>query len=283
MAVTKKGKYFKSHLLTNAPMRKLCLLAALAFSLNCEQKTPPPTDPSSLPPTTRVDFEAPVYNYEAATYFEYAKRGIHGEFLNLINYETTPFLEDILYFEEVQKEEREFSIGTLGEKEVALSELAIYLVAIKNLQLLKSADEGKEIELGEKLKGLLVSLEGIDTFPDYQRVEKIYTALGGKVDAGKEGVYLSLVDLLNSKEGNCNSLAPAYFSVLQYLGVETYFRFGKLMKEDGRKYYHVWLSVETELGMIDLDPTWYGDFVPLMERNPKIPRTTLNEEFLLRK
>ncbi len=256
-------------------MRWLGILSLVFFSCGCEQKESPLSIPTSVGSETAI---APslVYDYEKLHFFEGSKRGVHGEYLNLSYFNSSPSLRDIYYFEDVQNEEERFMVGILGDREATLSELVVYHTAMKNLRLLESTSNKKSDGLSE----LLAKLEGVEDLPLYLRVERIYTVLGREITPGNDGDYSTLIDLLGSSEGNCNSIAPAYFSVLNYFGVETYFRFGKLLDRNGDLSYHAWLSVETELGRIDIDPTWYGDFVPLAERNPKILLTTLDDHFL---
>jgi hypothetical protein len=89
----------------------------------------------------------------------------------------------------------------------------------------------------------------------------------------------SIADLILSKDGDCNDLAPAYYAIYTYLGFDAYLRFGK---HESSQEGHAWIGIRLEENYFDLDPTWNDLFVAIPDRNPAIPHVQLKERYVKR-
>jgi len=138
-----------------------------------------------------------------------------------------------------------------------------------NIQEINNSTKLNEKELPteyKNLKNLVSKLEDIKEKAGlHNGLVLIYNEICKSIKSGDITDHSqNILDLTNGKTGDCNDLAPAYVALLNHLGYECSILFSESIKKpDMPSTGHVWLSVKTDFGQVELDPTWYPVFVPL--------------------
>lgn len=189
----------------------------------------------------------------------------------------------------VYKREKENQFRPFKGLDCALSEIETIMTAIKNMKLIKEVDEAHIDNLKKDyvpLKKLLTKLNKIynSDFSYEAKAESLYDCISDHITSGDHTPDAESIELLvNGLEGDCNDIAPAFFSLFNYYNVKTHLRFGKAIDKDGYGY-HVWLSVcSKDTACYDLDPTWYGSFIKLEERHKDIEKVMFKGEYMRHK
>lgn len=192
----------------------------------------------------------------------------------------------ILFYQKVDEQERNHKFIPLEEFEGSISVIESLITSIDDFKLIKKVDQTKLSALPKEhipFKILLNKLNRIHLkkISRQEKVRLFYDAISAEVQSGEETPEsVSLEKLVQGVKGDCNDLSPAFFSLLNYYGIETYLRYGKVIDKEGEGL-HEWISVKTDGIHFDLDPTWYGSFCPLEDRNEKIEHTSLKDEYMV--
>lgn len=216
--------------------------------------------------------------------------GIHEEFLNN-NMNDMYLLPDYLaYFKLVDSLENIGTWDSLAKYEAVISELSTLVTTIHNFNTLSEVDNSSKNNLTPHLipmKELLLSLDSIyhQNLNDTEKIRKMYNLLTDKIVSGKStSGSVRIEKLINGQLGDCNDVAPAFYSVLTYYGFDVYMCFGKSKDEKGKVLgYHAWLGINLKEGYVDLDPTWYNVFVPLENRCEYIEKIAINDRYVTKK
>ncbi|MGV8086768.1 MAG: transglutaminase domain-containing protein [Candidatus Woesearchaeota archaeon] len=228
-----------------------------------------------------------VYDY-AAHKFVTKKGGLSEEFLNKISDDFAVSEDCDLcfdFFSYVDTTETFYKWSKLDGDELSNSISEVYLTIASNFDKIFLADISEKKDLPSKyhsLKDLLLSLDSIainyyDNEP--KKLIRTYELLQRSIALDREDTYASVsIDrLLNGKNGNCDDIAPMFYSILRYYGFDACMRFGQFSDINGNIGYHAWVGLRLNDIYIDLDPTWYVNFAPLENRSNSIPTNFLEK------
>jgi len=233
----------------------------------------------------------PVYNSDSRLFTKYSG-GINENFLNSSSDEKDREPDLIDFYQKVDDQEHKIRFRPLEEYEGIISTILTLHTAIENMNLISKRDSSY-IPKKEKtsLDGLLEKCDKIyETTEEggIERVEKMYEIISLYIKPGKlTDDALSLNELVEEGAlGDCNDVSSSYYSLFNYYHIPCYFVSGGVRdnREDG---LHVWLRTSAKINEkeieFELDPTWYGDFVPLDTRNKACEVSALKEEFMKEK
>jgi hypothetical protein len=164
-----------------------------------------------------------------------------------------------------------------------VSRLQTYITLKNNQKFVNMIDTTTNpLYLNHPLKEIirvLNSINNADT-PKIQKLEQSYDFLSQYLYPGKSTDHAATLDSLLSekKGGDCNDLCASYYAFLDRYGFDVYLRIGKIRRVDDSVGLHVWLSVDIDGKIMDLDPTWYIGFVPLDNRNKYIKYVKIGDE-----
>ncbi len=191
----------------------------------------------------------------------------------------SPELQEVhrKYYSLVEQYEKSSIFVPSEEARIALSVVETCMTALDNVNELAALEylpNESLIEENAEVKKLLMELKEIQNqdLSSYKKVEEMYYAMCKKIKAGEECVDGSkgLDFLVAGNGGDCNEVATAFFSFYAYLGFDCKLVFGDWVSNDGKRISHLWLSMNVDGHVFELDPTWYQIFVPLTPRNSEI-------------
>ncbi|MFC1728118.1 transglutaminase-like domain-containing protein [Nanoarchaeota archaeon] len=137
------------------------------------------------------------------------------------------------------------------------------------------------------LKQLMIELSNIrwdKRLSPTKRAELAYNAISRTIkEEEPQEEILSVDELIFNGGGNCDDIASAYLPLLTVAGVHSNLVFGRTIKDGKKESYHAWLTVSTEEGNFDIDPTWYRSFIKLKERLPNAADKSDNDEKITEK
>ncbi|MCX6750452.1 MAG: hypothetical protein NTZ83_03270 [Candidatus Pacearchaeota archaeon] len=188
--------------------------------------------------------------------------GINENFFNSSpdkEYREPDFID---YCQRVDNQEHRIKFRALEKYEGAISEILTFKTAIENMNLINETDSYNL--LSEKIISLYIK-PGKVTEEGALPLKKLV----------EEGVL-----------GDCNDVSASYYSLFNYYHIPCYLVSGGVRdnKEEG---LHIWLRTSAKINgkeiEFELDPTWYGDFVPLDIRNETCEANGLKDEFIKEK
>jgi hypothetical protein len=234
-----------------------------------------------------------VYDDSTKLYIKHAG-GINEAYLNteVNKYNDSLHLK---YFSLVEANEREDKFipieGTHKDASIK-SRVETVITMVENFRTINYVDNTPKDSLEKtyhSLKKLLNEINDIHRIDKCitasEKLEEIYKIAAKKIKShGDTKDSKQIGFLANGNEGNCNDVGPAFYNLFQYYGLNAYMRFGQIIGSKGEdKGLHAWVSVMTEKGNIDLDPSWYSVFTPLEDRNPDIKYRSVKDIFIHRK
>lgn len=283
MIMSYLSKYLISGVLALLPMKNSALDMTLENYL--ENKTEYKTkhticyfDNDSISNNSTV---SDIYDYTAHQ-FVTKKGGLSEEFLNkslidlFVFEESKEFLDYLKY---VDSTENNYYWSKLDSSRVIKSSLTdTYTTAINNFDMIFLTDMSNMCNLSTKyhsLKKVLLSLDSIasESYNYSEQLVLSYELLQKNILNREDNQSsIPMNELFNGKTADCNDIVPAFYTILRYYGYDVCMRFGTILNLDGKFLgNHVWLSVNIDNIIIDLDPTWYGSFAPLENRSNSIP------------
>lgn len=201
--------------------------------------------------------------------------------------------EYINYLLEIDKREKQLEFVSIekGKKRYLAfySKFQTIFTAEENMYLIKGLDESSMEEIDEYYKPIKNLLNELNLIYEKEtviskRFEIMYRKISERMVIGEgNNEAISLEYLVNGIKGDCNDISPAYFALLNYYGIPTYLRMGTILEKGKELGHHVWLTVETEKGWIDVDPVGYSFMIPLDDRNEEIELILLKEESMFYK
>jgi hypothetical protein len=243
--------------------------------------------------TQQIDIEpAAVYDSKTGVFTKHSG-GINENFLNSSQDERYKEPDFIDYFQRVDNQEHRIKFRALEEYEGAISEILTFKTAIENINLIDEEDS-PHLSSGKENKSLEELLKKCDRIyrtteeGSIERIEKMYEVISLYIKPGKVTEdALSLKELVEEGVlGDCNDVSSSYYSLFNYYHIPCFIVSGGVRdnKEEG---LHVWLRTYAKINgkeiKFEIDPTWYGTFVPLDTRNETCEVSALKEKFIKRK
>ncbi|MFH0831445.1 MAG: hypothetical protein V1886_01085 [archaeon] len=226
-----------------------------------------------------------IFDYKNQTFYKLSG-GIDEGYLGKFLTEEKMNNSTLSFYQKVDEQERELEFHCLQDFEGSISQIESLITAINNLKLIREGDRANIYKLKEEYIPLKVLLDKLNRvyhkkLAQQTKLKELYEIISAEVKSG-EATHesLPLEKLVQGAKGDCNDLSPAFFSLLNYYGIKTYLRCGKVI-DKGEEGLHEWISVEIDNTLFDLDPTWYGSFCPLEDRNKKIKHSSLKEEHMI--
>lgn len=266
------------------------VVSLISFGIGCSRNnhsnnTPPKKDKVEIAVAVEPKKFQDVFDSKTQT-FNQLDGGIDEKYLTKFLAGDSKDNHSILFYQKVDERERSHKFIPLEKFEGSISNIESLITAIDNFKLIKKVDRAKLSALPKEhipLKVLLNKLNRINRkrISRQEKVRRLHDTISDSIESGEEtSESVSLEKLVQGVKGDCNDLSPAFFSLLNYYGIKTYLRCGKVI-EKGEEGLHEWVGVEIDNVYFDLDPTWYGTFCPLEDRNEKIEHTSLKDEYMV--
>ncbi len=145
----------------------------------------------------------------------------------------------------------------------------------KNFNIIKRIDRKniKKLDNYERsLKGLINNLTWLQKHEDNEllRVMESYANINATLrQYSEEKTYTrNIMYLAKHRRGDCTEYTAAHYALLNYVGIDTYFKVGEMYIEDSLIGDHAWIHIKLKDGKeFDMDPRSMAKAIPMEVRN----------------